>query len=180
MTLFDLIVLAFVGASVVAGALRGVVRALIATVAVLAGLFVAAQGYEWAGAWLRSFSLVETRAAAEAGGFLLILCLFVSVGFAAGALLRGTLKRAKLGWVDRALGATFGLVRGVAVCSAMYLALTAFPVRLDSVREARSAPALAEGARALTLLTSGDVRARFLTEYRRLSASLPFAEHAGH
>jgi membrane protein required for colicin V production len=170
MTVFDLIVLAFVGASVVAGALRGFVRALIATVAVVVGLCVAARGYEWAGGWLRALGVVETRAAAEAGGFLVLLCLFVSVGFAAGALLRDSLKRAKLGWVDRLLGASFGCLRGVAVCSAMYLALTAFPVRLDSVREAATAPALAQGARVLTLLTSGDVRSRFLVEYRRLTA----------
>jgi hypothetical protein len=51
----------------------------------------------------------------------------------------------------------------------MYLALTAFPVRLGFVRDARTAPALAEGARVLALVTSSDLRARFLAEYRRLS-----------
>ncbi|MDT7603009.1 MAG: rane protein required for colicin production [Acidobacteriota bacterium] len=170
MTIFDLIVIALVGASVVAGALRGVVRALVATAALVVGLVVAAQGYEWTGGWLRSLGVVATKAGADAGGFLVLLCLFVSVGFAVGALLRGSLKRAKLGWVDRLLGALFGLVRGVAVCSAIYLALTAFPVRLNSVTQARTAPALAQGARALSLLTSADVRTRFLAEYKRLTA----------
>jgi membrane protein required for colicin V production len=169
MTIFDLIVLALVVASVVAGALRGVVRALVATAALLVGLFVAAQGYEWAGGWLRSLGAVGTKAGADAGGFLIVLALFVSFGFAVGALLRGSLKRAKLGWVDRLLGASFGLVRGVAFCSAMYLALTAFPLRLDSVAEARTAPALAEGARVLSLLTSTDVRSRFFAGYKRLT-----------
>ncbi|MCA1631474.1 MAG: CvpA family protein, partial [Acidobacteria bacterium] len=108
MTFFDIIVICFVGASVVAGALRGAVRALIATIALLLGLVVAAQSYEWAGGWLRSLGVVETRAAADAGGFLLVAFLFLSAGLAAGALLRDTLKRAKLGWLDRALGASFG------------------------------------------------------------------------
>ncbi|MFL6228008.1 MAG: CvpA family protein [Pyrinomonadaceae bacterium] len=170
MTVFDLIVLALVVASVVAGALRGAVRAIVATVALCAGLVVAAQGYAWAGGWLRAFGVVKTSTGADAGGFFVLLLLFVSVGFAAGALLRGTLKRAKLGWVDRLLGASFGLARGVAFCSAMYLALTAFPVRLDSVAEARTAPVLAEGARVLSLFTSSDVRTRFLAGYRRLTA----------
>jgi membrane protein required for colicin V production len=170
MTAFDLIVLALVVASVVAGALRGAVRAVVATVALIVGLFVAAQGYGWAGGWLRTIGAVKTGAGADAGGFLVLLALFVSFGFAAGALLRGSLKRARLGWVDRLLGASFGLARGVAFCSAMYLALTAFPVRLDSVAEARTAPALAEGARVLSLLTSTDVRTRFLAGYRRLTA----------
>ncbi|MFN2596115.1 MAG: CvpA family protein [Pyrinomonadaceae bacterium] len=170
MTVFDLIVLALVVASVVAGALRGLVRALVATVALAVGLLVAAQGYGWAGGWLRLLGVVKTGAGADAGGFLLLLFLFVSLGFAVGALLRDTLKRAKLGWVDRVLGASFGLLRGVAVCSAMYLALTAFPVQLSFVRDSRTAPALAEGARVLSLITSTDFRARFLTEYRRLTA----------
>ena len=170
MTFFDLIVICLVGASVVAGALRGAVRALVATAALLVGLIVAGQSYEWAGGWLRSLGVVETRAAAGAAGFLLVASLFLSAGFAAGALLRDALRRAKLGWLDRALGASFGCLRGAAVCSAMYLALTAFPVRLGFVRDARTAPALAEGARALALVTSSDLRARFLAEYRRLSA----------
>src|ERR687884_390467 len=101
MTFFDLIVLALVGSSLVAGALRGLVRALITTGAAL------------------------------------------MLGFAAGQLARGRLKRARLGWLDRALGALFGLARGLAVCAIMYLALTAFPVRLDAVAEARTAPLLA-------------------------------------
>jgi membrane protein required for colicin V production len=169
MTVFDLIVLALVSASVVAGALRGFVRALIATAALFVGLVVAARGYEWAGGWLRALGAVNSSAAADAGGFLVLLLLFVSVGFAAGALLRGSLKRAKLGWVDRVLGASFGFVRGVAVCSAMYLALMAFPVRLSSVQEARTAPALAAGARLLSFATSSDLRTRFLAGYKRLS-----------
>ncbi|MDT7540327.1 MAG: rane protein required for colicin production [Acidobacteriota bacterium] len=169
MTVFDLIVLALVVASVIAGAMRGLVRALIATAALFVGLFVAARWYEWAGGWLRALGAVKSSAGADAGGFLVLLFLFVSVGFAAGALLRGSLKRAKLGWVDRLLGASFGFVRGVAVCSAMYLALTAFPVRLDSVQDARTAPALAVGARLLSFVTSADLRARFLAGYKQLT-----------
>ncbi len=59
-------------------------------------------------------------------------------------------------------------LRGTAICALFYLALTAFPVRLASVEEARTAPALAVGAGLLARLTSQDVRARFLNEYRRL------------
>lgn len=169
MTVFDLIVFALILASVVAGALRGLVRALLATGALFVGLIVASQEYERAGGWLRAFGAVKTSAAADAGGFIVLLLLFVSLGFAAGALLRDTLRRAKLGWVDRALGAAFGALRGVGVCSAMYLALTAFPVKLNSVRDAQTAPALAQGARLMSLVTSSDLRARFLAEYRRLS-----------
>jgi len=80
-------------------------------------------------------------------------------------MVRRGLSRARLQWFDRALGAAFGLVRGLAVCSIMYLALTAFPVRLGSVTEARTAPVLAEGARLLAAFTSPEVRTRFLDEH---------------
>ena len=171
MTFFDVLVLALVGASVVAGALRGFVRAVIVGVALVAGLVVAARGYEAAGALLGNLGLVEAGGAANAGGFLLIVCAALVAGFAAGSLARAGLRQARLEWFDRALGAAFGLVRGVAVCSAFYLALTAFPVRLESVAEARTAPLLAEGARVLALCTSAEMRGRFLAEYERLFAS---------
>ena len=170
MTFFDLIVLALVGSSLIAGALRGFVRALIATAAMCVGVLVAARGYEAAGALLRASGVVESNAAANAWGFLLIVFIALACGFAAGQLLKGSLKRARLEWMDRALGALFGFARGMIVCSVIYLALTAFPVRLETVEEARTAPALAEGAKLIAWLTSTDVRARFESEYRRLTS----------
>ncbi|HVF68255.1 MAG TPA: CvpA family protein [Pyrinomonadaceae bacterium] len=171
MTVFDLFVLAIVGASVAAGALRGFVRALIAGFGLLVGVVLAARAYAPAGEVLRGFGLVESNEAAHAGGFLLVVGVVLVAGFAVGHFARAGLKRAKLGWLDRALGAAFGLARGVAVCSVVYLALTAFPVRLESVAEASTGPALAEGARLLSFCTSEDVRAQFLAEYRRLFAA---------
>jgi membrane protein required for colicin V production len=170
MTFFDLIVLALVGASLVAGALRGFVRALVATLAMFVGVVVAGHSYESAGSFLRALNVVESDAAANAWGFLLLVGFALALGFAAGQLLKGSLRRARLEWMDRALGAVFGFVRGMAVCCVIYLALTAFPVRLETVAEARTAPALAGGAKLISWLTSADMRARFEVEYRRLTS----------
>ena len=114
--------------------------------------------------------LFESQAAAHAGGFLLVTGLALAVGLVVGETLRAGLRRARLEWFDRALGALFGLVRGLALCSVVYLALVTFPVRLAAVEQARTAPALAEGARLLALCTSEELRARFLDAYRRLFA----------
>ena len=170
MTFFDLFVLAIVGASVAAGALRGFVRALIASFGLVVGFFVASHTYEQAGAFIRGAGLVESAEAGYAAGFLLMVGIVLTVGFILGESVRAGLKRAKLQWFDRALGAGFGLVRGVAVCSVVYLALTAFPVKIEAVTHARTGPALAEGARLLALCTSDELRARFLTQYRHLFA----------
>ena len=169
MTIFDLFVILIVGASVAAGVLRGLVRATIAGLALIVGIVLAARGYEAAGGLLRGLGLVESGAAANAGGFLLIAGLIFALGFVSGGLVRAGLRRARLEWFDRALGGAFGLVRGIAVCSVIYLALTAFPVRLSSVAEARTAPALAEGARLLAVCTSSEMRERFISEYKRLT-----------
>jgi membrane protein required for colicin V production len=171
MTIFDLFVLAIVGASVAAGALRGFVRALIASFGLLVGVVLAARVYSPAGELLRGFGFVESTEAAHAAGFLLVVGCVLAAGFLVGHYVRAGLKRAKLGWLDRALGAAFGLARGVAVCSVVYLALTAFPVHLESVAEARTGPALAEGARLISFCTSENMRSLFLAEYRRLFAS---------
>ena len=170
MTVFDFAVIALIGASVAAGALRGLVRALVAGAALIVGVLVAAQGYEATGSFLRRLGLVESVAAANAAGFLLIAGALFALGFVAGGMARSGLRRARLEWFDRALGAGFGLVRGVAVCSVLFLALTAFPVRFASVEEARTAPLLAEGARLLAVFTSAEIRAKFMAEYRRLTA----------
>ena len=170
MTVFDLFVLAIVGASVAAGALRGFVRGLIASVGLAVGFFVASHTYEQAGAFLKGFGLVASTEAAHAAGFLLMVGIVLAAGFVLGQSARAGLRRARLEWFDRALGAGFGFVRGAAVCSVVYLALTAFPVRLESVTKARTGPALAEGARLLAFCASGDVRTRFLTQYQHLFA----------
>ena len=170
MTFFDIFVLLIVGASVAAGALRGLVRAAVTLAALVFGLFAAAQTYEPAGSLLRRLGLFESPEAAHAGGFLLVAGLCLGVGIAVGQSLRAGLRHARLEWFDRALGALFGLARGAALCSVVYLALTAFPVKLEAVAQARTGPALAEGARLLALCTSTEVRARFLAGYQRLLA----------
>ena len=170
MTVFDLFVLAIVGASVAAGALRGLVRALITGLGLVAGFLVATYTYQAAGTFLRRLGAFESVEASHAAGFLLMTGVVLLVGFVLGESARAGLRRARLEWFDRALGAGFGLVRGVAVCSVVYLALTAFPVRLESVQTARTGPALAEGARLLALCASGEVRARFLARYNHLFA----------
>ena len=60
MTVFDLFVLAIVGASVAAGALRGFVRALIASLGLVIGLIVAALACSLARGPLRLALLVPT------------------------------------------------------------------------------------------------------------------------
>jgi membrane protein required for colicin V production len=168
MTFFDFLVFTLIISSVVSGAMRGIVRALLTGAALIIGLVIAAQGYEAVGRILLGLKLVESGAAANAGGFLLIMALVLIGGFVAGRLVSGGLRHVRLEWFDRVLGGAFGLLRGWAVCSILYLALMAFPVSISSVEEARTAPLLAQGAKLLGVFTSQEVRTRFYEGYSDL------------
>jgi hypothetical protein len=70
--------------------------------------------------------------------------------------------------VDHLAGGAFGLLRGWVTCSIVYVALTAFPVRLDMVERAVLAPYLLQGAQLLSYVTSDDVQKRFLDGYNQV------------
>ncbi len=164
MTVLDYFVLIVVLASVVSGVTKGILKGIISIISALAGLVAAAYLYTYAATLFSRFT--ETARAANLLGFVAIFLLVLIAGSLLARRLRGLLKRARLNWIDRALGAVFGLLRGWLICSAIYLALTAFPVRLDAVERAMFAPALLEGTRVIAYLTSRELRDRFLDGYR--------------
>lgn len=127
----------------------------------IVGLLVAARGYEAVGAVIFGIRIVRSKELANASGFLLIVIAALVGGYFAGRLLAISVRRMGLGWFDRILGGALGLLSGLATCSVLYLALTAFPAQNDSVRRASTAPVLAWGARMLGIFTSDDVRTRF-------------------
>src|SRR5205085_11717371 len=163
MTVLDYFVLIVVVASVIWGASRGIIKGVLSVGAALAGLVIAAQLYAVAAHVFAPFT-----ASARAANLLGFVSLFLLVLVAGGLLarwLRGRVKRAHLGWLDTGLGAAFGLLRGWLICSVIYLALTAFPVKLEAVERAIFAPLLLEGTRVIAYMTSRDLRQRFLDGY---------------
>ncbi len=163
MTILDYFVLIVVVASVAMGAAKGIIKGVISILSALAGLVVAAQVYPYAASLFSGF--VSTARAANLIGFVAVFLIVLVAGSLLARWLRGGLKRARLDWLDHVLGAAFGLARGWLVCSVVYLALTAFPVKLEAVERAAFAPALLEGTRVIAYITSSDLRERFLNGY---------------
>jgi membrane protein required for colicin V production len=163
MTILDYFVLIVVVASVASGAARGLIKGIISVSSAMAGLVLAAQLYPYAAGLLGGF--VSTARAANLLGFVAVFLAVLAAGSLLARLMRGGLKRARLDWLDHVLGAAFGLARGWLVCSTIYLALTAFPVKIESVERAAFAPALLEGTRVIAYLTSAELRERFLSGY---------------
>lgn len=163
MTTLDYFVLIVVAASIASGATRGVIKGIISVSSAVAGLVLAAQLYPYAASLLSGF--VSTVRAANLLGFVAVFLAALAGGSLLVRLMRGGLKRARLDWIDHTLGAAFGLARGWLICSAIYLALTAFPVKIEAVERAAFAPALLEGTRVIAYLTSQDLRGRFTSGY---------------
>ncbi|HKV37967.1 MAG TPA: CvpA family protein [Blastocatellia bacterium] len=167
MTALDYFVLIVTGISFILGAWRGIVKESISILSVVLGLIGAGCLYAYAGHALRL--IVPSEPVANLAGFILIFVAAVVAGAVLTWLLRRVLRGLMLGWVDHLLGAGFGLVRGWLISSVVYLALTAFPARIDTVESARFAPALLEGTRVVVLLTPMDLRERFVDGYRLIN-----------
>jgi membrane protein required for colicin V production len=163
MTVLDYFVLIVVVASVASGATRGILKGIVSVASALAGLVLAAQFYAYA-----AIPFGAVKATAQWSSLLGFVATFVAVLAAGGLLtywLRSRLKRARLGWVDHLAGGGFGLVRGWLICSAVYLALTAFPLRPAAIERAALAPVLLEGTHIVAYLVSQDMRQRFSSGY---------------
>src|SRR5260370_3037443 len=163
MTVLDYFVIVVLGTSLVFGLVRGIIKASITLVACIVGLAAAGYLYPYVGAAIKP--VVSSKLAADFLGFVVIFLAVLIAGMVVSNLLRRALKRVRLGWMDHLLGGAFGLVRGWLICSALYLALTAFPIRLDAVEQARLSPLLLEGTRGIAYLTSPEVRGRFQNGY---------------
>ena len=163
MTVLDYFVLIVVVASIASGATRGILKGAISVITVVVALIAAAFLYEPVAVVTAGF--VETARAANLIAFIGVFLLVMLGGSSVSRWMRGKIKRARLDWIDHTLGAGFGLVRGWLFCSVIYLALTAFPVRLETVERSAFAPLLLEGTRVIAYLTSSEMRERFFEGY---------------
>ncbi len=127
MTWFDYAVLAIIGISVLLSVIHGLVRELLALASWIVA-FLVAQAY--------ATDVAPLLPAAIPGPSLRLLAAFLSVFLTALLVLTlaaiavsSLLKRAGLGPIDRALGAVFGLVRGLAIVMVVVLlaGLTTLP-----------------------------------------------------
>jgi len=165
-TFLDWIVLLILAASIVSSFLKGFARETISLASVIVGLFLACWFFPLFGHFFGTF--VKTPDIASLLGFASIFFGCILVGVVLSLLFNKLIQAAHLRWVDRLLGAAFGLIRGWLIGAVLFLMLTAFPVQLESVQKARLSPYLLAGARAVALVTPSSLRAKFLEGYRKV------------
>jgi len=172
MNWLDVALIAVMAVSVVTSFSSGLAREVIGLVAGVGGLICGAWFYRMAGNVVRPW--VGSREVANLLGFLLILAAVIVLGWIVSWIVGAMMKAVKLSWLDRLLGAGFGLARGVFVCIALITAIVAFAPGKDAktppeaVVRSRIAPYMIDAAHALTAAAPRELRDEFTRRYEQV------------
>ena len=166
----DFLLLAVLCISVVIGIWRGFVREIISIASVVGALIVSGFGYQWAGGFFEDIAR-DSRVAGGIG-FLVLFFSIIIVGVITSALLRKLVKFAGMDWFDRFMGGTFGVLRGLLIGSVVLLALTAFDIKVNVIKNSLLAPYFLIGAKAVVLVMPQDVKTKFKKGYESFRNAL--------
>jgi len=164
----DYLLAIVLAASVLAGLLKGIARSLVGLLAVIVGFLCGLWFYGVVGALF--YEYLSSRQLAHFVGFVLIFLGVVLLGSLIAGLLARLLKWANLSWLDRLMGAAFGLARGALLGAAIVLAIMAFAPKPppQSVAGSRLAPYLMGTSRLIVAAAPYEVRRGFRQSYERL------------
>src|SRR5215467_2653604 len=165
-SLLDWLLLAILVYSIAVSWFKGFVREVLGLITVLVGVLLAAWFYRGVGGLFKD--VVRTENIALFLGFSLIFVMTLLVGFITIWLVTKFMKFAKVDWADRLLGAAFGFIRGWVFSAAVLLALTAFEIQTERLKNSELAPYFLPGSRVIAVMTPYEMKAKFLVGYRAL------------
>jgi membrane protein required for colicin V production len=165
-TFLDIVFALIVLISIILAVTKGLMREIVSVVALIGGFVLAVLYYPVPAWWFKN--LLKTDALADLTGFLVIFIGCLVIGGVISLLINKFIKAASLEWVDRLLGALFGLLRGWLIASIIVLALVAFPVQEGLLARSVLAPFLLAGARAAVMVVPPELKAKFNQEYKKV------------
>src|SRR5206468_10486327 len=124
MSPIDWIIIAVLALSVLVAAAQGFFFEVFSLAGAIFGYILAAWEYWRIAPWFEQY--VKSPAAANAAGFLTIFVSVMVLASIAGKVVRWALHEVGLRWVDRLLGAAFGLVRGIVLVTVAIMMMAAF------------------------------------------------------
>lgn len=163
--------------SVLSGASEGFVRGLIGLASLVVGLAVAAGGYHGLGNALQSF--IHSPDAAYAVAFFALFILVLVIGGVISSLAARLVKAAGMRWLDRLLGLAFGAVRGLIADAIIVMAMLAFSLAPQALKDSKLAPVVTGSARAMALMMPSDLRSHFDAGLQDLERGLIRTEKRG-
>src|SRR3954468_22156980 len=131
MAALDWVILAALLVSMLLGMLRGLVYEVMAALSWIAAFVLAEWMADRVGGWL-PMGATTSEPLRYAAGFAVVFILAVFAGGLLAWALRRMVEAAGLRPVDRALGAAFGMVRGVVLLLALAVVVSMTPLRRDA------------------------------------------------
>ncbi len=165
-TFLDFLFAVIILVSTVFALMKGLVREIISLVSLIAGFVLAVLYYRIPASWAAEYS--RTESVADLLGFMIIFAGIILLGAIAAFLVNRFVKAASLKWIDRLLGAIFGLLRGWAISSILVVALIAFPVRENLMARSFLAPFLLAGARTAVYMVPQSLKDKFNEQYKKV------------
>ena len=135
MTALDWGLLAIIVLSALMAAAEGFFFEIFFLAGSVVGYLLAAWEYGRIAPWFLQF--VSAPWMANTAGFLTIFFGVILLAGMAGRVSRWIFRQAGLQWFDRALGAAFGLVRGIVIAVVLVMSLVAFSPGVDLVAQSR-------------------------------------------
>lgn len=171
MNWLDILLLCVFGFSILNGIQRGFFSLSIGLGATVASILVASWFYGIPAVFFTPY--VKHQTLANLLGFLTLMVAVQICGWLLVILLVKMTKKAGLGWLDRSLGAAFGLLRALLISIVMVMVLTAFPLSPATTAVSGSfiAPYVMEGARIIVYLTPYEIREGFHTNYEKIKST---------
>lgn len=163
-SILDWLLIAILVYCVTISAFKGFIRGGLGLATVLAAGLLASWTYRRVAGGFKD--VVRTENLALFLGFSVIFLATLIAGFVAIWLITRFMKFAKLEWADRLLGAAFGFIRGWVIGVVLLLALTAFEIQTERIRNSELAPLFLPGSRVLAAMTPYELKAKFLVGYR--------------
>jgi membrane protein required for colicin V production len=169
MNWLDYVLLAILLISALLSMRKGFSREIIGLAAALLALVLGMWFYGLAGSWLIPY--VSSPRIANLAGFLLVISGVLFLGWILGWIVSRFLRTIGLSFVDRLLGAAFGLLRGLVIAIALLTAYMAFGPEVDSktvsdsLLHSRIAPYVLDASRAFVAIAPMELKAGFLRQY---------------
>ena len=165
-SLLDWIVLGILLYSVVVSWFKGFVREVLGLITVAAAALISSWFYRDVGNLFKDVARTENLALFF--GFSVTFLVVLIAGFVTIWLITKFMKFAKLEWADRLLGAAFGFIRGWLIGAVILMALTAFGIQTERLKNSELAPYFLAGSRVIAIMTPFEMKAKFLVGYRTL------------
>ena len=172
MNWLDVVLALIVLASVVAGFRKGLSRQVVGVVSVTLALLAGVWSYGLAGSYLLPY--LHSRTAANFAGFAIVFCGVMLLGSAVSFLIGKFLKVTGLSIFDHALGAGFGILRGLLIAIALVMGMMSFApgeTPPAAVVHSRTAPYVIDAARVAAAMAPHELREGFHKTYDQVKTA---------